>query len=147
MSSPEPSNPEPSSLEGPPGVADAAAAEPARLEPVPGVTSDETPRAKQPLAGSEADQARRGVPMGLVLGLGLILAGIIAWQFLNARALEGRVAGLESELARKSALLSAHRENLGEIRGGVSELEAQLQQLRGLVEVDPERSVRIPARP
>lgn len=87
-------------------------------------------------AASEASE-RRGIPIWLVL-LGLVIAAlVVGYQMRLNGQLEAEVSGLQAELGRAEAVLGAHKTHLGDIRGGVRDLSAQLQSLQTLVDTEP----------
>lgn len=106
--------------------------------------ASEAPSDAPPSTASPEDGRRSGVPIWLFLLVCLAIGSAFVWQLRVAGLLESQVAVLEQDLRKKDALLGAHRGQLEEIRGGVSELASRLAGLQELVETDPERAVRIP---
>jgi hypothetical protein len=83
------------------------------------------------------ESSSRGLPVWMFV-VGLIVAVVvIGWQAQLASELEAEVTGLEARLERSNALLEAHRNHLGEIRGGVYDLSERLDGLRALVDGGP----------
>jgi len=91
-----------------------------------------------PSAGEQGDSDQSGLPIWLFVVLFVAFALVSGWQFRVAGALAQQVVGLESELATTTALLGAHQSRLVEIRGGVRALASQLEELKALVDADPE---------
>ncbi|MFK7895065.1 MAG: hypothetical protein AB8G23_04470 [Myxococcota bacterium] len=103
------------------------------------VRSPDAPAGEGAKTGADAgeDAPGRGIPIWLGL-LGLVIAAlIVGYQMRLNGQLQAVVTGLEAELGRTQAVLTAHQSHLGNIRGGVRELSAQLQSLQDLVETEP----------
>ncbi|MFP6655036.1 MAG: hypothetical protein VCB25_05370 [Myxococcota bacterium] len=101
----------------------------------------------EPKAGASESDPRSGaafesggrpvLPIWLFV-LGLVFAAVvIGWQARLAGELTAEVADLEQQLDHTNTLLEAHRDHLGEIRGGVTDLSERLAGLRQLVEGGP----------
>jgi hypothetical protein len=101
----------------------------------------------EPKAGDSAPDPRFGaalesggrpvLPIWLFV-LGLVFAAVvIGWQARRAGELAAEVAGLDQQLEHANTLLEAHRDHLGEIRGGVTDLSERLAGLRQLVDQGP----------
>ncbi|MFP6655395.1 MAG: hypothetical protein VCB25_07185 [Myxococcota bacterium] len=86
--------------------------------------------------GGESDE-RQILPVWLFVSGLIIAAVVIGWQARLAGELVAEVAVLEQQLERSHALLEAHRNHLGEIRGGVTDLSERLAGLRKLVAEGP----------
>ena len=97
-------------------------------------------------AGGEPD-GRQILPVWLFVSGLIIAAVVIGWQARLAGELVAEVAVLEQQLERSHALLEAHRNHLGEIRGGVTDLSERLAGLRKLVAEGPAAPTIRPSPP
>ena len=73
----------------------------------------------------------------LLLALLLLAALGLVVQTRRVAQLEGRVAGLDSELAVSRQEIASYEGQLGRVRGLVDDLGARLEELRSLLQPDP----------
>jgi len=123
---------------GPGTGASGAAAAGAPMPGRPGPTSELKSPTGGPAPVRRGDRkSRRQVPLWLFGAmLALLLIGY-GFQIRHTGKLEAEVVRLEDSLARAEARLESHRTHLLEIRGGVHDLSARLENLRALIDRDP----------
>lgn len=102
-----------------------------------GVEVDATSDSEVSEPADAEDSESHGIPLWLAL-IGLVIAAlVVGYQMRLNGQLEAEVMGLEAKLGRTQSVLDAHKTHLGDIRGGVRDLSAQLQSLQTLVETEP----------
>lgn len=93
-----------------------------------------------PARGDAGNQGRT-LPLWLFVALFVLFLIGYGYQTHQAARLEDEVARLEGSLAKAEGRLESHRTHLLEIRGGVYDLSARLEELRLLVDRDPTAAV------
>jgi len=94
----------------------------------------------------EAVMSPRPGRLGLVLsGVALLAALLAAHQYGRAESLAAQVESLGGQLAVAQTQLARYQSHLGEIRGGVKDLDVRLGALRALVDRDPAAGAELQA--